>query len=72
MVTTKKKIPGKVAAKIPGNVAHPLYGRPILDIIKTGNVAQMKRMATTARKHVKEVEAALAKLDARIKKTGGK
>jgi hypothetical protein len=72
MVTTKKKIPGKVAAKIPGNPAHPLYGRPILDIIKTGNVAQMRRMATTARKHVKEVEAALAKLDARIKKTGGK
>lgn len=72
MVTTKKKLPGKVAAKIPGNPAHPLYGRPILDIIKTGNVAQMKRMATTARKHVKEVEAALAKLDAQIKRTSGR
>lgn len=68
MVTTKKKLPGKIAAKIPGNPAHPLYGRPILDVIKTGNVTQMKRMATTARNHIKEVEAALAKLDARIKK----
>jgi Domain of unknown function (DUF1843) len=72
MVTAKKKAPSKVAAKIPGNPAHPLYGRPILDIIKTGNVAQMKRMATSARKHVKEVNAALAKLDAQIKKTGGR
>ena len=72
MVTAKKKVPGKVAAKIPGNPAHPLYGRPILDIAKRGNIAQMKRMATTARKHVKEVTAALAKLDAQIKKTGGK
>lgn len=72
MVTTKKKLPTRIAAKIPGNPAHPLYGRPILDIIKTGNVAQMKRMATTARKHVKEVTAALAKLDAQIKKTGGR
>jgi hypothetical protein len=72
MVTTKKKIPASVAAKIPGNPAHPLYGRPILDVIKTGNISQMKRMATSARSHLKEVTAALAKLDAQIKKTSGK
>jgi hypothetical protein len=69
-MVARKKIPSKVASKIPGNPAHPLYGRPILDVIKTGNVAQMKRMATTARKHVKEVQAALTKLDAQIKKAG--
>jgi hypothetical protein len=72
MVAAKRKLPAKIAAKIPGNPAHPLYGRPILDIIKTGNVAQMKKMATTARSHIKEVEAALAKLDARIKKGAAK
>lgn len=72
MVTTKKKLPTKIGSKIPGHPAHPLYGRPILDIIKTGNIAQMRRMATTARRHVREVEAALAKLDAQIKRTGGR
>ncbi len=72
MVAAKKKAPGKVASKIPGNPAHPLYGRPILEILKGGNLAQMKRMATTARSHIKAVEAALAKLDAGIKKGGAK
>jgi Domain of unknown function (DUF1843) len=62
-----KKAPGKVAAKIPGSAAHPLYGRPILEAIRSGNVAQMRRIATQARAHVKEVNAALAKLDAKLK-----
>ncbi len=72
MVAAKKKAPGKVASKIPGNPAHPLYGRPILEILKGGNLSQMKKMATTARSHIKAVEAALAKLDAGIKKGGAK
>jgi hypothetical protein len=71
-MVAKKSIPPRVAAKLPGGKAHPLYGRPILDVIKTGNVAQMKKMATTARSHVKEVSAALAKLEAQIKKAGAK
>ena len=74
MVTTKKKIPSKIGSKIPGHPAHPLYGRPILEVIKNGNLAQMKRMATSARSHIRQVESALAKLDARIQKgakTGG-
>jgi hypothetical protein len=63
-----KKAPGRVSARIPGSTAHPLYGRPILEAIKRGNVAEMKRIATQARAHVKEVNAALAKLDASLKK----
>lgn len=70
MVTAKKKIPAKIAAKFPGSPGHPLYGRPILDIIAKGNLAQMKRMAVTARKHVRDVTAALNKLDAKIKNAG--
>ena len=67
-MATKKKAPTKVSSKIPGSGAHPLYGRPILDAIKRGNVAEMKRIATQARAHVKDVNAALAKLDASLKK----
>lgn len=63
-----KKAPGRVSARIPNSPAHPLYGRPILEAIKRGNVAEMKRIATQARAHVKEVNAALAKLDASLKK----
>jgi hypothetical protein len=63
-----KKAPAKVSAKNPKSPAHPLYGRPILDAVKRGNVAEMKRIATKARAQVKEINAALAKLDARLKK----
>jgi hypothetical protein len=62
-----KKAPTKVSSKIPGSSAHPLYGRPILDAIKRGNVAEMARVRTQALTHIKEVTAALAKLDAKLK-----
>jgi Domain of unknown function (DUF1843) len=69
---TSKKAPTKTTSRIPSKLptspAHPLYGRPILEAIKRGNVAEMKRIATQARAHVKEVNAALAKLDASLKK----
>lgn len=71
-MVAKKKAPTKVGAKIPGKGPHPLYGRPIEQIIKTGSLAQMKTMAKTARSHLKEVTSALAKLDAQIKKGGAK
>lgn len=71
-MVAKKSIPSKISAKLPGGKAHPLYGRPILDVIKTGNIAQMRKMATTARSHIKEVQAALTKLEAQIKKTSAK
>jgi hypothetical protein len=67
-MVAKKKVPSKVGVKIPGSGVHPLYGRPIEQIIKTGSLAQMRAMSRTARAHVKQVEAALAKLDARIKR----
>jgi hypothetical protein len=70
MVTTKKAIPRSVASKIPGNPAHPLYGRPIRDVIARGNVAEMKKMATIARKHIQDVQSALTKLEAKLKQSG--
>lgn len=44
----------------------PLYGIPIWDTIKRGNVAEMKKMAAQARKHVKEVQTALDALEKKI------
>ena len=70
MVTKKRvttKTTTKIPSKIPGSPGHPLYGRPILDVIRTGNIAQMKKMAATARAHVKDVTSALNKLEAKIK-----
>lgn len=61
---SKKIIP----SKHPLSPFHPLYGRPILDAIRTGNLAQMKQIRTAAQKHVKEVNAALAKLETRLNK----
>jgi hypothetical protein len=66
-IAIKKTAPA-FSSKNPKSPAHPLYGRPILEAIKRGNVAEMKRIATQARAHVKEVNAALAKLDASLKK----
>ena len=61
---SKKLIP----SKHPLSPFHPLYGRPILDAVRSGNVAQMRQIRTVAQKHVKEVNAALAKLEARLNK----
>ena len=61
---SKKLIP----SKHPLSPFHPLYGRPILDAVRSGDIAQMKQIRTIARQHVKEVNAALAKLEARLNK----
>ena len=66
--TKVRKAATKISSKSPLSPAHPLYGRPILDAIKRGNVAEMKRISTQARAHVKAVNAALAKLDAKLKR----
>ena len=63
--TSKKRI---IPSKDPRSPFHPLYGRPILDAVRSGNVAQMRKIRSVAQAHVKEVNAALAKLDARLKK----
>lgn len=44
-----------------------LYGVVIRDTIARGDTAEMRRLSTAARKHIKDVESALAKLDAKIK-----
>lgn len=61
-----KKATSKAPIRNP--IIQPLYGRPILDAIKRGNIAEMRRIATQARAHVKDVNAALSKLDASLKK----
>jgi uncharacterized protein DUF1843 len=40
-----------------------LYGIPIRDAIKRGDLAEMKQLAVLARSHVKDVQAALSKLE---------
>lgn len=45
----------------------PLYGVVIRDAIARGDAAEMKRLSTQARKHIKDVESALSKLDEKIK-----
>jgi hypothetical protein len=50
---------------------HPLYAVPIRDCAASGNLREMKSMATKARKHVSDVQAALAKLEQSIAKLGG-
>jgi hypothetical protein len=67
--TTKRAT--SVATKLskhPLSKFHPLYGQPILEAVKSGNVAQMRSIRAEAVRHVREVNAALAKLDARLKK----
>ena len=66
-----KKAAGKKAAKtLPGKGPHPLYGRPIDDVIRRGDVAEMRRVAAQARKYLKEVQTALTALDRKIRKAG--
>ena len=57
--TRKSKPKGPIVA---------IYSLPIYNAIKRGNTAEMKKLATQARKHISDVETALAQLD---KKIGG-
>lgn len=57
------KTPIKVPTTKPKFPVQPLYGMPIRDAIKRGNLAEMKALSTQARKHVADVTSALASLD---------
>ena len=46
----------------------PLYAAPIKHCAATGNLREMKSMAAKAKKHVSDVQAALAKLEQSIAK----
>lgn len=69
MATRKTAIKATtVKSKVPAleKPIRPLYGIPIYDAIKRGNVAEMKKLAVEARKHVKDVSTALAALEKKI------
>lgn len=46
----------------------PLYASPIRECIAGGKLRDMKSMASKAHKHISDVQAALAKLEAAIAK----
>jgi uncharacterized protein DUF1843 len=74
MATTKKGGASKKAAAAakPATGAVPPYGPPIREAIARGDAAEMKKVAASARKWIKDAQAALDKLDAKLAKTGGK
>jgi hypothetical protein len=61
-----RKAPAKSAKRKSPIVA--LYAVPIHACIKRGNLAEMKKMAALARKHISDVTAALAALEKKIGK----
>jgi len=64
--SAKKKLSARVAT---GPV--PPYGDPIHRAIARGDLREMKALATSTRKWLSQVNSALAKLEASIKKAGG-
>ena len=68
--TTKKSRSTKTARAEGG--PQPPYGNAIKEAIGGGDVQKMRNMATSTRKCLKDVTAALKKLDAAIAKRGGK
>ena len=59
-------MPTRKTTKKPGGPIRPIYGIAIYDVLKTGNAAEKKKLAAQARKHLKEVKAALAALEKKI------
>lgn len=51
--------------------ALPPYGVPINEAIASGNLREMKAMATRTRKHIADVQRALKALEGKIGKLGG-
>ena len=49
----------------------PLYAGPIKEATASGDLQAMKSMAAKARKHLADVNSALAKLDQAISKSNG-
>lgn len=74
-VSTKgaaKKGGSKTAAARPTTGAVPPYGPPIREAIARGDAAEMRKVAASARKWINDAQTALAKLEAKLAKSGGK
>jgi hypothetical protein len=65
--TAAKKSTKKKAAR-PETGPVPPYGDPIRKAIARGDAREMKNVATSARKWITDVQAALAQLDSALKK----
>lgn len=65
--TGTKSTKKKAAKKLPRRV-QPLYGRPIDKAINSGDLGEMRRVATQARKYLGEVQTALKALERKIGK----
>jgi hypothetical protein len=50
----------------------PPYGPPIREAIARGDVAEMRKVAASARKWIQDAQAALDKLEQKLAQTGGK
>jgi hypothetical protein len=59
-----RKAPAKKAKS--GSPIVALYAVPIHACIRRGDIAEMKKMAAQARKHISEVTSALAALEKKI------
>jgi hypothetical protein len=64
--TKKAGARSPISSKNPKSPVFPLYGRPILDTVSRGNVAEMKKIRAVAVKQVADIQAALRKLDAKL------
>ena len=78
-MATSKKVSSKKSARGTTKSARaaatggpvPPYGVAIKEALARGDVAQMRKVANSARKHLKDVQAALARLEKAIEKEGG-
>jgi hypothetical protein len=68
---SSKKGAAKSAARATAGAVPP-YGPPIREAMARGDAAEMRRVASSARKWIKDAQAALEKLEKRIGKLGGK
>jgi hypothetical protein len=57
-----------ISSKNPKSPAFPLYGRPILDAVRRGDLVEMKQIRAVAVKQVADIQGALKKLDAKVKR----
>ncbi|HEV2863833.1 MAG TPA: DUF1843 domain-containing protein [Pyrinomonadaceae bacterium] len=63
---------GASARAATGGGPLPPYGVAIREASARGDVAEMRRVAASARKWIKDAQAALEKLEGRIEKVGGR
>lgn len=76
VMATRKSSSKSGAAKSAGSAAsnigtHPPYGLAIRDALARGDASEMKRVAASARKYLREVGAAADKLDKALGKIKG-